>query len=135
MSRFYIQRAKGNVPFPFSGNRAEKWTEFLVRFRRTFNLKNKEGYYPYIFPFMLFIYLLSYYFRQISEIKFIVIFTLSDLRRIIYVFDSDLVWRMQLIIKVKKSCCLGRDLLNYYWLNLSYHTKSKSDFFLYTRNG
>ena len=75
-----------------------------MRFRTTYNLKNKEGYYPYIFPFMLFIYLLSYYFifRQISEIKFIVIFTLSDLRRIIYVFDSDLVWRMQLIINKGK---------------------------------
>ena len=32
----------------------------------------------------------------------------------IYIFDSDLVWRMQRLLKVKKSYCVCREFLTFY---------------------
>ena len=52
----------------------------------------------------------------------------------IYIFDSDLVWRMQLMIiklNVKNSCCVWREFLFLMLINRILHIKSESDLFLY----
>ena len=56
--------------------------------------------------------------------------------QVIYIYDLDLVWRMQsMIIKCYKFGCMCRELftLNTFFYRIC-HIKSESDLFLYTRN-